>query len=268
MLQSTLYYSNLVRLCHVEIIDPRLLEPAEMGPVRDWRRGPAHRRAGRSTPHAPAGAAVDLAGPRHRRPQHPAGDRAVPGARRHLARLPPLSRRRACDRARGHRDSRLVRFQRRHHPRAVARPGRARGGDLCGGYARSRRFGNARRYRLCRPARGRPCRLRRVPPQDRAERTADAGRPFLRRRLCAAGGRFADPKPVRSHRAARALSRLSRAHQPAEFGRLGQRRCPAHPRPAGATRDRHQLLRGAAGAGVRGAAEFREDPGAGPIPTG
>ena len=105
-------------------------------------------------------------------------------------------------------------------------------------------------------------------PQDRADRAADAGRPFLRRRLCAARGGLADPEPVRAHRAARALSRLRCPDHPAEFRRLGQGRYPAHRWPRGAARHRHQLLRGAAGAGVRGAAEFGEEPGRRPIPTG
>ena len=46
---------------------------------------------------------------------------------------------------------------------------------------------------------------------------------------------------------------------PAEFRRLGQRRHSAHPRPAGAAQHRHRLLRGAAGARLCGAAEFREE---------
>ena len=81
-----------------------------------------------------------------------------------------------------------------------------------------------------------------VVAQDRAVSAADAGRPFLRRRLCAARGGLADPEPVRALRAARALSRLRCSLHPAGFRRLGQRRYPAHPRPAGAARHRRQLL--------------------------
>ena len=47
---------------------------------------------------------------------------------------------------------------------------------------------------------------------------ADAGRPLLRRRLCVAGRRLADPGPVRAHRAARALSRLQFADHRANSG--------------------------------------------------
>ena len=55
-------------------------------------------------------------------------------------------------------------------------------------------------------------------PQDQSDRAADAARSFLRRRLCAARRRLADPEPVRAHRAAGALSRLRRPDQPAESG--------------------------------------------------
>ena len=61
-----------------------------------------------------------------------------------------------------------------------------------------------------------------VVAQDRAVGAADAGRPFLRRRLCAARGGLADPEPVRAHRDARALSRLRRALHPAEFRAAGR----------------------------------------------
>ena len=131
------------------------------------------------------------------------------------------ARGRHADRPRGDRGSRLLRLQRRHHPCAVAGAGRARRRDLCGRYARPRRVRHARRYRLCRPARGRSRRFRRGVAQDRAVGAADPGRPFRRRRLCAAGGGLADPEPVRAHRAARALSRLRCADHPAEFRRLG-----------------------------------------------
>ena len=179
-----------------------------------------------------------------------------------MARLPPLCRKRPRHRARGDRDSRLVRFERRHHPRAVAGAGGARRGNLCGGHPRPWRVRHARRHRLCRPARGRSRRFCRGGSQDHAARAADADRPFLRRRLRAARGGLADPEPVRAHRAARALSRLRRPDHPAEFRRLGQRRYSAHHRTDGAARHRRHLLRRAAGAGVRGAAEFREDSGA------
>ena len=187
--------------------------------------------------------------------------RAVPGARRQRARLPPLRGKRPGDGTRGDRDPWLVRIERRHHPRAVAGLRASRRRDLGGGYSRPRQFGHARRHRLSRPARGRPCRSRRGRAQDGAERRADPGRPLLRRRLCAAGGGLADPEPVRSHRVAGALSRLRRADHAAEFRRLGQRRHPAHHRPDGAARRRHHLLRGAAGARLCGAAEFREESG-------
>ena len=73
-------------------------------------------------------------------------------------------------------------------------------------------------------------------PQDRADGAADAGRPFLRRRFCAARRGLADPDPVRAHRAARALSRLGRADHAAELRRLGQGGHSPHRRPAGAAR--------------------------------
>ena len=60
-----------------------------------------------------------------------------------------------------------------------------------------------------------------VVAQDRAVGAADAGRPFLRRRLCAARGGLADPEPVRAHRAARALSRLRRSLHPARVPAAG-----------------------------------------------
>ena len=108
-----------------------------------------------------AGAAIDLAGPSHRRFQQPACRRAVPGPRRHRARLPPLCRERPADGPRGDRGPRLLRLQRRHHPCAVAGAGRARRGNLGGRYPRPRHVRHARRYRLCRPARGRSRRFRR-----------------------------------------------------------------------------------------------------------
>ncbi len=154
------------------------------------------------------------------------------------------------------RDPWLIRLQRRHHPRAVAGPCRARCRGLCGRPARPRRLRHARRHRLSRPARGRSRRLRRGAAQVRADGADHAGRSFLGRRLCAARGVLADPEPVRAHRAARALSRLRRADHAAEFRRLGQGRHPAHCRAGGAAQRRNQLLRCHAGARLRGACEF------------
>ena len=77
-------------------------------------------------------------------------------------------------------------------------------------------------------------------------RAADADRPFLRRRLCAAGRGLADPEPVRAHRAAGALSRLRRADQPRRTAAAGP--APDIPRIVGLTgaaQHRHHLLRGA-----------------------
>ena len=79
---------------------------------------------------------------------------------------------------------------------------------------------------------------------------------------------FADPEPVRPLCAACALSRLRRADQPAELRRLGQRRHSAHSRTAGAAQTRRRLLRGAADAGLRGAAEFSKASWFRSIPTG
>ena len=52
---------------------------------------------------------------------------------------------------------------------------------------------------------------------------ADAGRPFLRRRFCAARGGLADPGPVRAHRAARALSRLTMRPPPGRIPAAGRK---------------------------------------------
>ena len=99
-------------------------------------------------------------------------------------------------------------------------------------YARPRRLGLARRHRLYRPARGRSRRSRRPSARRLRDRTADALRPFLRRRLRLARRRRAGRRVLRPLRAARALSRISRADQPSRrgAGALGRARPSTHRR--------------------------------------
>ena len=202
---------------------------AAVGVVALVLGGADRRRRCSSRPNWPRSPRPPAAG----RSQHHAGARAVPGAAtapgsayRHY---PGAAGAAAAGRDRG---PRLVRLQRRRHPRAVQGAGGARRRDLRARYPRPRRLRHPRRHRLSSAS------SRTISPISSpwcarpARRAADAGRPFLRRRLCAAGGRLADPEPVRAHRAARALSRLRRADHPAERRRLGPRRYSAHRRPA------------------------------------
>ena len=107
-----------------------------------------------------------------------------------------------------------------------------------GRHARPRRLGFARRHRLCRPARGRSRRSRRPSARRLPDRAADAGRPFLGRRLRLARRRRAGRRVVRPLCAARALSRLSRADQSpgGGTGAVGGARHSAHHRADGARR--------------------------------
>ena len=162
---------------------------------------------------------------------------ALPAIERFQARdgtglaFPPLSGQRSRHRARRHRGARLVRLQRRHHPRAVGRWPRAASKP-----SRSTCAATARRARAAISAMSASSRTTSpisspIVRKTRADGAADAGRPFLGRRLCAARGRLADPGFVRAHRAARALSRQRCPLQPAEFRRLGESRHSAHHRP-------------------------------------
>ena len=148
---------------------------------------------------------------RHARPL------ALPGARRHMARLSALSRCRRRTRSSRDPRSRLVRLLRRDErvAQALAQAGVRR--------SRSTRAATAPRERAATSAMSASSTTisptRRALREALSESAADADRPFVRRRLCARVAGAPLGASVRSLRAAGALSRRSRADQPPAEGR-------------------------------------------------
>ena len=208
--------------------------------------------------------------PRHGRSLQPARHRAVPGARRHLARLPPLRRDGRADGARGDRGARLFRLQRRHHPRAVAGAGRARRRDLCASTcaataspARAAISAMSASSRTISPISSR-CLRKTVPSAPLTLVGHSSGGGFALR-VAARRSRTCSSAPC----CLRPISATTRRPRAAESaGGWAKADVPRIVGADGAARGRHRLLRCAAGAGVRGAAEFGEGADRRPIPTG
>ena len=141
---------------------------------------------------------------------------------------------------------------------ALAQAGCRRGRGRC---ARPRRFRLARRHRLRRSARGRSRRSRGAAARGVSESAADARRPFGRRRFRFARRRRAGRRELRPLRAARALSRLSRADQ-SPCGRVGILGGARHSAPH---RDNHPRTLGDRLAAVAARHRLRQSPRGGQI---